>query len=164
VQKKCIPLLKKEHVHHVLTNASGTQLRTLADAPAGIQVHSLPKTARHYCSFEWVYFGFPTSFISGIQVADFRNALGRALWQEHGLQTDVVVEVPDSSTLIGDGYIESAPMSVLDRSIIRRKHNTGRTFIISGQDARQNRRGRQRWQNHEGLIDREMCLRITFRS
>lgn len=105
-------------------------------SPAGIRTHSLPMTERHLCSFEWVYFGYPTSTISGVQVAAFRRDLGRALWQEQGLQTDVVVAVPDSSTLIGDGYIQNNKASVLDRSIIMRKHNTGRTFIIPGQGAR----------------------------
>ncbi len=105
-------------------------------SPQGIQHLALPETEKRICSFEWLYFAFPSSTVSGIQVAEFRRSLGCALNQEHGIQTDLIVAVPDSSTLIGEGYAREKSWGAYDPSIITRKHDTGRTFIKSGEAAR----------------------------
>jgi amidophosphoribosyltransferase len=103
----------------------------------GVITRSLPERAQHRCSFEKVYFGYPTSTLDGIQIADFRRDLGRALSKEHPTTTDYVVAAPDSSTFIGQGYAETlAESSIYDSSILMRKHDTGRTFILAGQAAR----------------------------
>ena len=105
-------------------------------SPRGIVNISLPKGKEHRCVFEYLYFANPTSHVNGIQTADFRRAAGRALSQEHGIATDVIVAVPDSSTFIGEGYQAEKAWGRYDQSIIIRKHDTGRTFIMPGQAER----------------------------
>jgi len=108
----------------------------LSFSPRGIATTTLAKTPEHRCSFEHLYFANPTSYINGIQTADFRRTVGRALNQEHGIATDLIVAVPDSSTFIGEGYHAEKAWGLYDQSIIIRKHDTGRTFIMPGQDER----------------------------
>jgi amidophosphoribosyltransferase len=103
----------------------------------GIATHTLPACKQHRCSFEKVYYGHPTSILDGIQLADFRRDLGRTLNEEHPTTTDYVVAAPDSSTFIGQGYAEGLTSSEYDSSLIMRKHDTGRTFILAGQAARE---------------------------
>ena len=105
-------------------------------SPRGIATTSLPKEKEHRCVFEYLYFANPTSHVNGIQTADFRRAAGRALNQEHGIATDLIVAVPDSSTFIGEGYQTEKVWGRYDQSIIIRKHDTGRTFIMPGQAER----------------------------
>lgn len=105
-------------------------------SPRGIVTKTLPKKREHRCAFEHLYFANPTSCINGIQTADFRRAVGRALNQEHGIATDLVVAVPDSSTFIGEGYNAEKVWGFYDQSTIIRKHDTGRTFILPDQDER----------------------------
>lgn len=102
----------------------------------GMKTRELGGKKRRFCSFEWVYFGFPTSEISGIHVASIRRAFGVALAKEHPIETDRVVGVPDSSILYAEGYAETLG-GHHDQSLLVRKHNTGRTFIEPGQARRE---------------------------
>jgi len=49
------------------------------------------------CFFEHVYFARPDSRIDGKLVYEVRRDLGRKLWEESGVDSDVVMPVPDSS-------------------------------------------------------------------
>lgn len=108
----------------------------LSFSPRGIATATVSKKQERRCAFEHLYFANPTSYINGIQTADFRRAVGRALNQEHGIATDLIVAVPDSSTFIGEGYHAQKAWGLYDQSVIIRKHDTGRTFILPGQDER----------------------------
>lgn len=108
----------------------------LSFSPRGIVTKTLPEEQEHRCAFEHLYFANPTSYINGIQTADFRRAVGRALNQEHGITTDLIVAVPDSSTFIGEGYHTEKAWGLYDQSAIIRKHDTARTFILPDQDER----------------------------
>jgi len=104
----------------------------------GVVTHALPKGEQNRCSFEKVYYGYPTSTLDGIQLADFRRDLGRALGKEHPTTTDYVVAAPDSSTFIGQGYAQTLTDGTIhDSSILLRKHDTGRTFILPDTVARE---------------------------
>lgn len=91
---------------------------------------------RRLCPFELVYFGQETSKIFGIPVADIRKAFGRQLALEHPVETDIILGIPDSGTPSAAGNSEGNGSGTLERHAIIRRHNTGRTFIKSGQAKR----------------------------
>lgn len=102
----------------------------------GVEGQVFENTPRRFCSFEWVYFSFPTSEIFGVHTASIREAFGRRLAEEHPVTADVIAGVPDSSNCAALGYAERNNQGALNRDLIVRRHNTGRTFIMAGQDRR----------------------------
>ena len=94
------------------------------------------KKCPHLCVFEYVYFARPDSVIDGCCVHDARVRAGKYLAQEHPVDADVVVGVPDSGIDAAIGYaresgIDYAPGLLKNRYI-------GRTFISPGQKSREN--------------------------
>lgn len=101
----------------------------------GVEVRVFGENTRRFCSFEWVYFSFPTSEIFGVHTATIREAFGRKLAEEHPVEADVVAGVPDSSNCAALGFAEHN-RGAFNRDLIVRRHNTGRTFIMPGQAKR----------------------------
>jgi amidophosphoribosyltransferase len=93
-----------------------------------------------HCFFEHVYFARPDSVIDDSLVYDVRRDLGRALWAESGVDTDVVMPVPDSGRAFASGYAEAAQeedASVEFAEGLMKNRYVGRTFIMPTQDARE---------------------------
>ncbi|WP_254821674.1 amidophosphoribosyltransferase [Haloglomus halophilum] len=93
-----------------------------------------------HCFFEHVYFARPDSVIDEKLVYDVRRDLGRALWDESGVDTDVVMPVPDSGRAFASGYAEAAQeedASVEFAEGLMKNRYVGRTFIMPTQDARE---------------------------
>jgi amidophosphoribosyltransferase len=93
-----------------------------------------------HCFFEHVYFARPDSVIDDHLVYDVRRDLGRALWDESGVDTDVVMPVPDSGRAFASGYAEAAQeedASVEFAEGLMKNRYVGRTFIMPTQDARE---------------------------
>ncbi|MCR9140862.1 MAG: amidophosphoribosyltransferase [bacterium] len=86
------------------------------------------------CIFENIYFSRPDSVIFGRSVFDVRKSLGRHLAKEHPVEADVVVPVPDSSTVAALGYSEESGIPYTMGLI--RSHYIGRTFIEPEQKIR----------------------------
>ena len=61
-----------------------------------------------HCFFEHVYFARPDSIVDDELVYDVRRKLGGKLWAESGIDTDVVMPVPDSGRSFASGYAEAA--------------------------------------------------------
>src|SRR6056297_768341 len=61
-----------------------------------------------HCFFEHVYFARPDSVIDEKLVYEVRRELGRQLWSESGVESDVVMPVPDSGRAFASGYAEAA--------------------------------------------------------
>ncbi len=112
---------------------AGTVLTFTKD---GVEVAVFGNTPRRHCSFEWVYFSFPTSEIFGVHTASIREAFGRRLALEHPVEADVIAGVPDSSNCAALGFADANKRGSLNRDLIVRRHNTGRTFILAGQAKR----------------------------
>jgi len=96
------------------------------------------KTA--HCFFEHVYFARPDSVIDGSLVYDVRRELGRSLWNESGIETDVVMPVPDSGRSFASGYAEAANEDGAETEFaegLMKNRYVGRTFIMPTQDARE---------------------------
>src|SRR3569833_1524772 len=86
------------------------------------------------CSFEHVYFSRPDSIVFGKPVAESREKMGRMLAQEHPVDADVIVPVPDSGVAAAIGY--AAESGIPYRQALIRNHYVGRTFIEPSQAIR----------------------------
>jgi amidophosphoribosyltransferase len=93
--------------------------------------------ATAHCFFEHVYFARPDSVIDGELVYEVRRELGRSLWEESGIETDVVMPVPDSGRSFASGYAEAAPEGVDFAEGLMKNRYVGRTFIMPTQDERE---------------------------
>lgn len=88
------------------------------------------------CSFEFVYFARPDSYIDGISVYEARIKMGRALYRQAPVDADFVCGVPDSGLQAAQGYsLESGiPMA---SAFVKNKY-VGRSFILPDQVKREN--------------------------
>ncbi len=103
-----------------------------------------------HCFFEHVYFARPDSVIDGSLVYEVRRELGRKLWEESGVETDVVMPVPDSGRSFASGYADAAGETTADgeprpsddpgvefaEGLMKNRY-VGRTFIMPTQDERE---------------------------
>ena len=103
-----------------------------------------------HCFFEYVYFARPDSVIDDRLVYDVRRDLGRSLWEESGIETDVVMPVPDSGRAFASGYADAASETMPDgrprdedddgvefaEGMMKNRY-VGRTFIMPTQDERE---------------------------
>ncbi|WP_018259406.1 amidophosphoribosyltransferase [Halomicrobium katesii] len=93
-----------------------------------------------HCFFEHVYFARPDSTIDDNLVYEVRRELGRQLWDESGVDSDVVLPVPDSGRAFASGYAEAAQESGADIEFaegLMKNRYVGRTFIMPTQDERE---------------------------
>ncbi|WP_049987270.1 amidophosphoribosyltransferase [Halobellus rufus] len=103
-----------------------------------------------HCFFEHVYFARPDSVIDDTLVYEARRNLGRKLWDESGIESDVVMPVPDSGRAFASGYAEAAHETTPDGAERPAEENgvefaeglmknryVGRTFIMPTQDERE---------------------------
>jgi len=111
--------------------------------PDGFDSYQLfePEHTAH-CFFEWVYFARPDSVIDDRLVYDVRRDLGGKLWEESGIDSDVVVPVPDSGRAFASGYAEAANQSDDGADVefaegLMKNRYVGRTFIMPTQDERE---------------------------
>ena len=89
-----------------------------------------------HCFFEYVYFARPDSTMEDRLVYEVRRALGRKLWEESGIETDVVVPVPDSGRAFASGYAEASTGGEFAEGLMKNRY-VGRTFIMPTQDERE---------------------------
>src|SRR5437660_1963372 len=96
--------------------------------------HFAPEKQAQQCIFEHVYFSRPDSIIFGRSVNESREMLGRLLAQEHPVDADIVVPVPDSGVPAAVGYALESKIPF--RMGLIRNHYIGRTFIEPSQAIR----------------------------
>ncbi len=96
--------------------------------------HPFPEARQSCCIFEYIYFSRPDSYIFGENVNYIRKMMGQKLAQEHPVDADIVVPVPDSGVPAALGYAEEAGIH-FDMGLIR-NHYVGRTFIEPRQSIR----------------------------
>lgn len=87
------------------------------------------------CVFEFVYFARPDSNIDGQSVHMARLSAGRLLAQEHPVEADLVIGVPDSGTVAAMGFSRESgiPFGI---GLIKNRY-IGRTFIKPTQESRE---------------------------
>lgn len=86
------------------------------------------------CTFEHVYFSRPDSIVFGRSVNESRHKMGKRLAEEHPVEADLVVPVPDSGVAAAIGYARWSGINF--RQAIIRNHYVGRTFIEPTQSIR----------------------------
>jgi len=86
------------------------------------------------CVFEYVYFARPDSVLEGCSVHRARLRAGEFLWNEHPVEADVVIGVPDSGldAALGFSHASGIPYGV---GFIKNRY-IGRTFIQPSQQQR----------------------------
>ena len=93
-----------------------------------------PPGPHSFCIFEHVYFSRPDSLTFGRQVQTSRESLGVLLAEEHPVEADVVVPVPDSGVAAAAGYSHASGIPI--KFALIRNHYVGRTFIEPRQSIR----------------------------
>ena len=93
------------------------------------------KVQKHFCVFEYIYFARPDSVIDGESVSLARQKAGAFLAQEHPVDADLVIGVPDSGLEAALGYADYSgiPYGI---GFTKNKY-IARTFIAPDQSMRQ---------------------------
>ncbi len=86
------------------------------------------------CVFELVYFARPDSRVFGYNVHQVRLLYGQRLAEEHPVEADIVISVPDSGNSSALGYSRQSGIPY-ELGFIR-NHYVGRTFIMPGEKDR----------------------------
>ena len=94
-------------------------------------VKPFPETKQSQCIFEYIYFSRPDSNIFGKNVYLTRKQLGKQLAQEHPVDCDLVMPIPDSGNYVAVGFAEESKIPYEIGMI--RNHYIGRTFIQPSQ-------------------------------
>ena len=87
------------------------------------------------CIFEYVYLARPDTMISGRSVHAARVEIGRRLAQEHPVEADLVIPVPESGTPAAIGYAQGSGIPY-GQGLVKNSY-VGRTFIQPSQTLRQ---------------------------
>ena len=89
------------------------------------------------CVFEFIYFARPDSIVDGSSVHTARIRAGKFLAQEHPVDADVVIGVPDSGIDAAIGYAQELGINY-ELGFIKNKY-IGRTFIQPTQADREDK-------------------------
>ncbi len=102
----------------------------------GIQSDKSMVSEQHAkCIFEYIYFARPDSYIDGISVHSSRLIAGRILAQDHPVEADIVVGVPESGNAAAMGY--SLESGIPYGTAFVKNSYVGRTFIKPKQSSRE---------------------------
>lgn len=93
----------------------------------GLKSFQVEKGDQKLDIFELVYFARPDSYLLGKSVNQIRHNLGKQLAEEHKLQADVVIPVPDSAVPAALGYSKQSGIP-FDQGLIKNRY-IHRTFI-----------------------------------
>ncbi len=100
----------------------------------GIKNYKVKSSKKALCIFEYIYFARPDSIIQGKLLYEARQAMGEILAQEHPVDADLVMGVPDSATAAGTGYSEASGAPYCE-GLLKNRY-VGRTFIEPDQRLR----------------------------
>ena len=87
------------------------------------------------CIFEQIYFSRPDSIFNGQLAYESRVRMGESLAEEHPIDADIVIGVPDSAIPAAIGYANKSGISYTE-GLIRNRY-VGRTFISPNQRLRE---------------------------
>ena len=100
----------------------------------GLESYRGEVNKRGLCIFEYIYFARPDSVINGKLLYPARQAMGAILAQEHPVDADLVIGVPDSATAAATGYSLESGIPFAE-GLIKNRY-VGRTFIEPDQRIR----------------------------
>jgi len=87
------------------------------------------------CLFEFIYFARPDSRLGGELLHPVRMRMGARLWQEHPVEADIVIGVPDSATAAAIGFAQASGIPYAE-GLVKNRY-VGRTFIQPDQRLRE---------------------------
>jgi amidophosphoribosyltransferase len=106
----------------------------LCIGPDGIESYKEPSSRHALCIFEYIYFARLDSTINGRLLYQARRAMGAGLADEHPVEADLVVGVPDSALAAANGYALRSGIPLAE-GLIKNRY-VGRTFIEPDQRLR----------------------------
>ncbi len=89
---------------------------------------------RALCAFEYIYFARLDSTINGRLLYQARQAMGARLAEEHPVEADLVVGVPESAIAAATGYAQRSGIPLAE-GLVKNRY-VGRTFIEPDQRIR----------------------------
>ncbi len=106
----------------------------VAIGPDGVQSYREPSSRHAMCIFEYIYFARLDSTMNGRLLYQARQAMGAGLAEEHPVEADLVVGVPDSALAAAEGYAQRSGIPLAE-GLIKNRY-VGRTFIEPDQRLR----------------------------
>jgi amidophosphoribosyltransferase len=100
----------------------------------GLKSYQEETEQKALCVFEYIYFARPDSVIDGRLLYPARQAMGEVLAEEHPVEADLVMGVPDSATAAGIGYSRASGIPLCE-GLLKNRY-VGRTFIEPDQRIR----------------------------
>lgn len=100
----------------------------------GITSVQTPERKKAGCIFEYIYFARPDSVIDGISVYESRLRAGRLLYEQHPVDADIVIGVPESGIDAALGLSEASGIPYVKGFV--KNNYIGRTFIKPSQEQR----------------------------
>ncbi|MCI9068560.1 MAG: amidophosphoribosyltransferase [Lachnospiraceae bacterium] len=101
----------------------------------GIRSDRLDAEREARCIFEYIYFARPDTRIDGVGVYHARVAAGRFLAEDHPVEADLVVGVPESGNAAAQGYAQESGIPY-GTAFVKNSY-VGRTFIKPSQKNRE---------------------------
>jgi amidophosphoribosyltransferase len=100
----------------------------------GLKSYREESERKALCVFEYIYFARPDSVIDGRLLYPARQAMGEVLAEEHPVEADLVMGVPDSATAAAIGYSRASGIPLCE-GLLKNRY-VGRTFIEPDQRIR----------------------------
>ncbi|QHI69376.1 amidophosphoribosyltransferase [Tichowtungia aerotolerans] len=94
-----------------------------------------PGDCMKFCTFMWVYYGYPASSYEGHNAEDVRNECGRKLAQADDVTADCTCGIPDSGTAHALGYAQESGLPYR-RSFVKYTPTWPRSFMPQNQTER----------------------------
>ncbi len=104
--------------------------------PDGMEVLSPPESQMSFCSFFYIYYGFPASTYEGVNVEASRYANGAALALRDTVKADIVAGIPDSGVGHALGYAHASGI-LYARPFVKYTPTWPRSFTPTEQSTRQ---------------------------
>jgi amidophosphoribosyltransferase len=101
---------------------------------SGLKSYREESERKALCVFEYIYFARPDSVIDGRLLYPARQAMGEVLAEEHPVEADLVMGVPDSATAAAIGYSRASGIPLCE-GLLKNRY-VGRTFIEPDQRIR----------------------------
>lgn len=103
--------------------------------PDKLEIVVPPRDNMKFCTFMWVYYGYPSSIYEGVNVEQMRCNCGAKLALRDSIQADTVAGVPDSGTAHAVGYSNQSGIP-FSRPFIKYTPTWPRSFMSQKQSYR----------------------------
>ena len=100
-----------------------------------IETVSPAREEMKFCTFMWVYYGYPASCYEGVNVEDMRCECGAKLASRDSIKADTVAGVPDSGTAHAVGYANHSGIP-FSRPFVKYTPTWPRSFMSQKQSYR----------------------------